>query len=232
MTETEMDQADGSLPKAIAETIGPKGYSSTSRISQQLAFLAELDRLKSVVRQSLLADRSRRENSAEHSWHLAIFALTLVEHAPTGVDAMHATRLLLVHDVVEIDAGDAPIHAAGLDRTALAKAEAQAASRIFSMLPPEQRDYLLALWLEFEAAETPEALYAKALDRFQPLFLNTLSGGGTWQENNVSEAQVIERYGPTIERGAPTLWAEAVKLVRKYFAELEQGHTMGRARQR
>ena len=232
MMETDMDQANGGYPQAIPETVEPKGYSPAPRIGQQLDFLAELDRLKSVVRQSPLADRSRRENSAEHSWHLAMFALTLVEHAPAGVDAMHATRLLLVHDVVEIDAGDSPIHAPGVDRTALAEAEAQAARRIFGLLPPGQRDNLLDLWQEFEAAETPEALYAKALDRFQPLFLNTLSGGGTWQENNVTEAQVMERYGPTIERGAPTLWAEAAKLVRQHFAELEQGHTVGWARQR
>ena len=226
MTEIEVEQADSDLPQAIPETGGPKSCSPASRICQQLAFLAELDRLKSIVRQSPLADRSRRENSAEHSWHLAMFALILAEHAPAGVDAMHATRLLLVHDVVEIDAGDAPIHAPGVDRTALARAEAQAACRIFGLLPPGQRNNLLALWQEFEAAETPEALYAKALDRFQPLFLNTLSGGGTWQENDLTEAQVIERYGTTIERGAPSLWAEAAKLVRQHFDDLERGQTV------
>lgn len=192
----------------------------TSRLKQQLAFLAELDRLKSVIRQSPLADRSRRENSAEHSWHLAMFALSLAEYAPLGVDVMHATRLLLVHDVVEIDAGDAPIHVAGVDKAALAEAEAHAACRIFGLLPSGQGAEFLELWQEFEAAETLEARYAKALDRFQPLFLNTISGGGTWQENNVTELQVLERYGPTIERGAPTLWTEAAKLVHHHFAKL------------
>lgn len=194
---------------------------TTSRIRQQFAFLAELDRLKTVIRQSPLSDRSRRENSAEHSWHLAMFALTLAEYAPSGVDAMHATRLLLVHDVVEIDAGDAPIHVAGVDKAALAEAEAHAAYRIFGLLPPEQNAEFLALWQEFEAAETPEARYAKALDRLQPLFLNTLTDGGTWQENGVTEVQVIERYGPTIDRGAPTLWVKAAELVRQHFAEAE-----------
>ena len=231
MTVADIEQADGSSPQPIPETAVPTNGSSTSRVSQQFAFLAELDRLKGVVRQSPLADRSRRENSAEHSWHLAMFALTLAEHAPAGVDAMHATRLLLVHDVVEIDAGDAPIHAPGVDKTALAEAEAQAARRIFGLLPPGQGNDFLAYWQEFEAAETPEARYAKALDRLQPLFLNTLSGGGTWQENNVTEAQVMERYGPTIERGAPALWAEAAKMVRQHFAELEPSHIGEQARQ-
>lgn len=189
------------------------------RIRAQLGFLAELDRLKTVIRQSPLADRSRRENSAEHSWHLAMFALTLAEHAAPEVDALHATKLLLVHDVVEIDAGDVPIHVAGGSKAALAEAEAQAARRIFGLLPPRQEAEFLALWQEFETAKTPEARYAKALDRLQPLFLNTLTDGGTWKENGVTEAQVMERYGPTIERGAPVLWAEAAKLVRQHFAQ-------------
>lgn len=191
---------------------------SDSAIQRQLAFLAELDRLKSVVRQSPLADRSRRENSAEHSWHLAMFALVLSDHAG-GVDALHVAKLLLVHDIVEIDAGDAPIHVAGADMAALAEAEQRAAERIFGLLPPEQGRELFGLWREFEAAETPAARFAKAIDRLQPLLLNVLAGGGTWTENGVSERQVMERYGPPIERGSPTLWREAAELVRKHFAE-------------
>ena len=118
--------------------------SKTEIIRKQLAFLAELDRLKSIIRQSPLINRSRRENSAEHSWHLALFALILSEHAE-DVDPLHVTKLLLLHDVVEIDAGDAPIHNSGIDRTALAKQEHAAAERIFGLLPRNQAEEMLAL---------------------------------------------------------------------------------------
>lgn len=185
-------------------------------IHQQLAFLAELDCLKSVVRQSPLINRVRKENSAEHSWHLAMFALVLTEHVE-GVDQATVIRMLLLHDIVEIDAGDAPIHSVGIDTGALQRAERNAAERIFGLLPPEQGQELLSLWLEFEEAATPSARFAKALDRLQPLFINTLTKGGTWTESGVTEQQVLERYGPTIERGSPALWEEAKKLVRSYF---------------
>ena len=188
-------------------------------VGRQLAFLAELDRLKSVVRQSPIVNRSRKENSAEHSWHLAMFALVLADSAPE-VDALHAVKLLLVHDIVEIDAGDAPIHVAGKDMAALARSERQAAERIFGLLPPGQGQEFLALWTEFEEARTPAARFAKALDRLQPLFLNTLTEGGTWAENGVTEQEVMERYGPTIEAGSPLLWQEASRLVRRHFARL------------
>ncbi len=184
---------------------------------RQLAFLAELDRLKSVVRQSPLINRSRKENSAEHSWHLAMFALVLSGHAP-DVDALHAAKLLLIHDIVEIDAGDAPIHVATKRRALLEQAERQAAERIFGLLPPEQGQELLSLWTEFEEARTPAARFAKALDRLQPLLLNTLTDGGTWAENGVTEQQVMDRYGPTIEAGSALLWQEVSKLVRQHFA--------------
>lgn len=192
-------------------------------IRQQLSFLAELDRLKSVVRQSPLADRSRRENSAEHSWHLALFALVLADHADEVVDAAHVVELLLLHDVVEIDAGDAPIHVSGTDKAALERAEYAAAERIFALLPPEQAARFLRLWHEFEAGKTPEARFAKALDRLQPLLLNILTGGGTWTENGVTEAQVAERYGPAIEGGSAVLWKEAASLVRQHFAKTITG---------
>lgn len=185
-------------------------------LRRQLAFLAEIDRLKSVVRQSPLVDRSRRENSAEHSWHLALFALVLAEHAP-ALDVAQVVRLLLVHDIVEIDAGDAPIHAVGQDMAALAEAEQAAARRLFGLLPAAQGAQMLALWQEFEAGETPEARFARALDRLQPLLLNTLTDGGTWTENDVEEQQVIECYGPAIARGSPALWQAAHALVREHF---------------
>ncbi|MBF2715984.1 HD domain-containing protein [Agrobacterium vitis] len=185
-------------------------------LRQQLAFLIELDRLKSIVRQSPLINKSRRENSAEHSWHLALFALTLPEHAE-GVDPLHVVKLLLLHDVVEIDAGDAPIHNQQVDRAALAEQEFAAAERIFGLLPDVQGQEMLALWLEFEEGKTPNACFAKALDRLQPLLLNTPTDGGTWAENGVSEQQVMERYGPAIEGGSPILWEQAKELVRAHF---------------
>jgi putative hydrolases of HD superfamily len=198
------------------DTEAPPAVSSMERLEMQFAFLAELDRLKSVIRQSPLINRSRNENSAEHSWHLAMFALVLSEYAE-GADTLHAAKLLLVHDIVEIDAGDAPIHTAGTDLASLAQAEHQAAERIFGLLPTPQSQELLSLWLEFEEARTPEARFAKALDRLQPLLLNTLTGGGTWAQNNVTESQVMERYGPAIEGGSPRLWQEAVRLVQRHF---------------
>ncbi len=186
------------------------------RIERQLAFLAELDKLKSVVRQSPLINRERRENSAEHSWHLALFALTLAEYAD-GVDALRVLKMLLVHDIVEIDAGDIPLHSTKRNQEHVTHAEGRAAKRIFGLLPPDQRDEVLSLWLEFEARETPNAQFAKALDRFQPLYLNTLTRGGTWTEHGLTELQVNERYGPLIERGSPALWKIAWALIQQHL---------------
>ena len=188
-------------------------------LRKQFEFLLELDRLKTIVRQSHIVNRSRRENSAEHSWHLSMFALVLGEHAAQRVDVLHAVRLLLVHDIVEIDAGDAPIHSSAAHKEDLRTAEMNAAKQIFGLLPVEQSEQMQALWLEFEEATTPAARFAKALDRLQPLLLNVMTEGGTWSENAVTERQVIERYGPTIEAGAPALWAAARELVASYFAK-------------
>ena len=188
-------------------------------LRKQFEFLLELDRLKTIVRQSHVLNRSRRENSAEHSWHLAMFALVLGEHAAQRVDVLHAVRLLLVHDIVEIDAGDAPIHSSTAHKEDVRTAEMNAAKRIFGLLPVEQAEQMQALWLEFEEATTPAARFAKALDRLQPLLLNVMTEGGTWSENAVTERQVIERCGPTIEAGAPALWAAARKLVANHFGE-------------
>src|SRR5262249_30957748 len=164
-------------------------------LKAQFDFLLELDRLKLVVRQSSLANGSRWENSAEHSWHLAMFALVLSEHADVQVNVAHAVRLLLVHDIVEIDAGDAPIHANTLSRPKLEAAEYRAAERIFGLLPTQQAQRLRDMWLEFEAGQSPEARFTKALDRLQPLLLNIVVGGGTWKENAITEQQVVDRYG-------------------------------------
>jgi putative hydrolases of HD superfamily len=190
-------------------------------LRQRMTFLAEIDGLKTVARQSKIADGSRRENSAEHSWHLAMFAVVLGDLAE-GVDVPRVIEMLLLHDIVEIDAGDTPIHAMS-DSAAQEAAEQAGARRIFGMLPNPDRQRLMALWHEFEEAESSDARFAKALDRMQPLLLNTLNGGGTWAENGVTEEQVYARYGPVIRRGSEPLWTYARGLVRQHFQTLDAG---------
>ncbi|MBD9526193.1 HD domain-containing protein [Paracoccus sp. PAR01] len=190
-------------------------------LSGQLAFLAEADRLKSVYRASTLCDASRRENSAEHSWHLALYALVMAGHAGEGVDIGRVIRMLILHDLVEIDTGDVPIHAqngAAHHGAAQMAAEDAAADRIFGLLPPAQGAEFRALWTEFEANETPDAVFAKSLDRAQPVMQNIASGGGSWVEYNVTYEQLVERVGLRIERGAPSLWHWLNESSRVYFA--------------
>ncbi|HEK0908718.1 HD family hydrolase [Pseudomonas parafulva] len=188
-----------------------------SPLEQQLEFLRQIDQLKSVRRQSPLLDQSRKENSAEHSWHLAMYALILNEHASGAVDSNRVIRMLLLHDIVEIDVGDYPIHG-GSSSQLQAEQEAEAAQRLFGLLPQPQATQMLELWQEFEQAETADARFAKALDRFQPLLINIFTGGGTWSESGVSRQQVIERYGPVIQRGAPELWALCERWIARHFA--------------
>lgn len=150
-------------------------------LSQRLAFLREIDRLKTVVRQSPILDRSRRENSAEHSWHLAMYALILKDYADDTVDVSRVIEMMLLHDIVEVDVGDNPIHL-NLPSDSPGDWEAAAAIRLFAVVPPDHGQALLTLWQEFEAAETADARFAKALDRAQPLVANVAVGGGTWSE--------------------------------------------------
>jgi putative hydrolases of HD superfamily len=181
-----------------------------TRLDSQLAFLDEADRLKCVTRATTLNDASRRENSAEHSWHIALYALTLAEHAPPGVSIDRVIRMLLLHDLVEIDTGDTPIHSQNGDAhgsAATADAEQRAADRIFGLLPPDQATAFRALWDEFEAAETPDAVFAKSVDRVQPVMANLASGGGTWTEYAVTRDQLESRVGAKVARGAPAIWA-------------------------
>jgi putative hydrolase of HD superfamily len=181
----------------------------TDRLAAQFAFLNEADRLKSVLRATTLVDGSRPENSGEHSWHLALYALILADQAAPDVDINRVIRMLLIHDLVEIDVGDVPIHSqngqahASEDTQA---AEARAADRIFGLLPPDLAQDLRALWQEFEAAQTPDALFAKSLDRVQPVMANLQSGGGTWITYNVTHDQLETRVGAKIAKGAPALW--------------------------
>ena len=190
------------------------------RLDAQFAFLNEADRLKSVLRATTLVDGSRRENSGEHSWHLALYALVLADQAGPGVDINRVIRMLILHDLVEIDVGDVPIHSAGglaHASTETQAAEARAADRIFGLLPRDIGNDLRALWDEFEAAQTPDAIFAKSLDRVQPVMANLMSGGGTWTQYGVTAQQLEDRVGVKVAKGAPALWAYVRTLTRSFF---------------
>ncbi|MEY3602626.1 MAG: hypothetical protein RL169_1870 [Armatimonadota bacterium] len=182
-----------------------------SRLEQQLEFLRVVDALKRVDRMTRLIQRSgetsRRENSAEHSWHLALMAMMLVEHANEPVDLARVLQMILVHDIVEIDAGDTFVYDAAA-MIGKAEREQQAAERIFGMLPDDQKAECLALWHEFEARETPEAKYASALDRLAGMLPNAANNGGTWNEHHVTVEQVTRR-NESIATGSDVLWDHA-----------------------
>lgn len=177
----------------------------TERLDAQIAFLSEADKLKSVLRASRLHDGSRYENSAEHSWHVMLFALVLGDQAGPDVRIDRVLKMLLLHDIVEIDAGDNPIHGS-VDEAAQTAAENAAADRLFGILPRDQAEAYRALWDEFEAAETADAQFAKAIDRFQTPIANLANGGGSWQDYGVTLAQMDTRVGGPVRRGAPGLW--------------------------
>ncbi|BAY32371.1 HD superfamily hydrolase [Nostoc carneum NIES-2107] len=183
----------------------------TDRLTQQIQFIIEIDRLKQILRQTLLIDGSRRENSAEHSWHLAIMAMTLAEYAPDGVDIVQAIKMLLIHDLVEIDAGDTFCYDVQAN-SSKAEKELQAASRLFGILPSDIGSELRLLWDEFEAGETPTAKFAAALDRIQPLLHNQQTKGGTWRIHGIRRDQVMKRVAP-VETGAPKLWPFVLQLI-------------------
>ncbi|MGJ8604677.1 MAG: HD domain-containing protein [Marivita sp.] len=188
-----------------------------SRLDQQMAFLNEADRLKSILRATTLCDGSRMENSAEHSWHIALYALVLTEHAEAPLDTAKILKMLLLHDLVEIDAGDAPVFGTH-DADDLAKREQAAADRIFGLLPDDQAQAFRAIWDEFEANLTPEAQFAKSIDRMQPPMQNLASGGGSWIDYNVSYDRFATQIGPKINHGAPKIWAWLQPKIATFFA--------------
>ena len=180
-------------------------------LERQFAFILELDHLKGVLRRNSLLDRSRRENSAEHSWHVALMALVLSEFAAEPVDTSRVIELLLVHDLVEIDAGDTFAYDVQ-GATTQAQREQTAADRIFGLLPDDQAQRLRARWDEFDAGETPEARFALALDRLMPMIHNALTEGSAWRANGVA-AEQVRRRAESITRGAPALGALANRLI-------------------
>lgn len=181
------------------------------RLDQQIQFILEIDRLKQILRQTLLTDGSRRENSAEHSWHLAIMAMLLAEYAPEPVDVLRVIKMLLIHDLVEIDAGDTFCYDVQGNQDKAAR-ELQAADRLFGLLSADQGAELRSLWDEFEAQITSEARFATALDRLQPLLHNQQTEGGTWRLHGVTRDRVMQRMAP-IEVGAPELWLYAQTVI-------------------
>jgi putative hydrolase of HD superfamily len=177
---------------------------NTERLHQQIAFILEIDKLKSVLRRTYLLHEPRHENSAEHSWHLAMMAMVLAEHANAEVNVLRVLRMLLVHDVVEIDAGDTYCYdAAGNDDKA--ERETVADRRIFGLLPGDQQAEMHALWTEFEARVTPEAKLAAALDRLMPILHNFHTEGRSWREHGITKTQVLERNRHSSE-GSEALW--------------------------
>lgn len=188
------------------------------RLDRQMNFLCEMDRLKSVLRATRLHDDSRFENSAEHSWHIAMYALTLAEYAPKGCDMTKVVQMLLLHDVVEIDAGDNPIHG-DYNKKEMEAKEQLAADRLFGLLPEDQAAQFRNLWDEFEAATSPEAKFAKALDRIPAPLANMDIGGGSWTEYNVTLEDLDQRVGTPIETGAPAMWNWLRPKIRDWFQQ-------------
>lgn len=174
------------------------------RLKQQISFILEIDKLKTIYRQSLITDKSRYENDAEHSWHLAIMAFLLAEHVEEEVDILKVIKMVLMHDLVEIDAGDTYCYdeKAKLDKR---EREEKCAKRIFEMLPKEQCQMMYDLWEDFELMETPEAKYAAALDRLQPVLLNYTADGKSWKDHGIFLDQVIERNG-RIKDSSEKIW--------------------------
>ena len=184
---------------------------TSERLARQIAFVVEADKLKTIVRRTPLTDNSRPENSAEHSWHLAVAAMALYEYAPKGTNLLRVLELVTVHDLVEIDAGDTFAYdaQAGIGKV---DRERVAAERLFGLLPSGEAERTRALWEEFEAAESPEARFANALDRLQALLQNMKAGGGSWVAHAVTRSQVLKRMEP-IRTAMPDVWPFVLEVI-------------------
>lgn len=180
-------------------------------LQRQIEFIKEIDKLKYIQRKTRLFNSDRHENDAEHSWHLAMMAMVLAEHSNTRVNLLRVIKMLLIHDIVEIDAGDTFLFDTKKDHVNT-KEELKAAKRIFGMLPKEQAEELVTLWLEFEEGKTEDAAFAKAMDRFEPMMQNASNEGGTWAEFNVPYETVVDKK-KKIAKGSETVWAYASNLL-------------------
>lgn len=184
----------------------------TERLEQQISFLCEIDKLKNVIRRTYLLDESRLENTAEHSWHVALAVLLLAEYASQKINVAHVCKMMLIHDVIEIDAGDTFLYdeAGNEDK---AEREQQAADRLFHLLPPDQAVDLRALWDEFEARQTPESQFARGLDRLMPLMHNYYTKGSTWRKHGVTSDMVLKQNS-IIKDASAELWDFALFIMK------------------
>ncbi|HEV7350094.1 HD domain-containing protein [Telluribacter sp.] len=181
------------------------------QLLKQIEFIKEIDKLKYIVRKTKLLNSDRHENDAEHSWHLAMMAIILSEHSNTPIDVLRVVKMLLIHDIVEVDAGDTFIYDTqkSHDNT---QEERQAAERIFGLLPDDQANELIAIWEEFEEQVTNEAKFARAMDRLEPLLQNVSNNGGTWNEFGISYDKVFHKK-QVIKQGSSRVWEYAEQLL-------------------
>ena len=184
---------------------------NTEDLLKQIAFIKEIDKVKYIQRKTKLFNSDRNENDAEHSWHLALMAIVLAEHSDEPIDVLKVVKMVLIHDIVEIDAGDVFIYDT-LKNHSNTDEERLAANRIFGLLPQKQAAEMIAVWEEFEAGETSEAKFAKSMDRLEPLLQNTSNNGGTWKEFDVNYEKVYEKKS-VIKNGSTTLWNYAEGLI-------------------
>jgi len=198
-----------------------KRFPMNPRLQKQIEFLVTIDRLKQVVRRNYLADASRPENTAEHSWHLGLMAMVLAEHASQPIDTARAVQMVLVHDIIEIEAGDTFAYDVEANKDK-AEREQKAAGNLFGLLPEDQAGEMIRLWEEFETNQTPEARFANALDRLLPLLQNYYGGGPSWKENQIRSDQVLQRNQP-VREGSETLYQMAVEIIQD---ALERGLLM------
>ena len=183
----------------------------TDKLLQQINFIKEIDKIKYIERKTKLFNSDRNENDAEHSWHLAMMTIVLAEHSDVPIDVLKVLKMVLIHDIVEIDAGDTFIYDTEKNHTNTEE-ERKAANRIFGMLPKEQADEFISIWEEFERGETSEAKFAKSMDRFEPLLQNVSNNGGTWTEFGVTYNKVYEKK-KEIKEGSSSLWSHAENLI-------------------
>lgn len=180
-------------------------------LKQQIAFIKEIDKVKYIQRRTKLFNSDRNENDAEHSWHLALMAIVLNQHANENIDLLKVVKMVLIHDIVEIDAGDTFIYDTRKSHSNT-DAERLAANRIFGLLPADQAAEFISIWEEFEAGETAEAKYARSMDRLEPLLQNTSNNGGTWAEYDVKYQSVYEKK-KIIKEGSEAVWKYAEELI-------------------
>jgi putative hydrolase of HD superfamily len=197
----------------------------TEDLLGQIAFIKEIDKLKYIQRKTKLFNSERNENDAEHSWHLALMAIVLADHSDAPIDVLKVVKMVLIHDIVEIDAGDVFIYDM-IKSHSNTDEERMAANRIFGLLPKNQAEELIAIWEEFEAGETNEAKFAKSMDRLEPLLQNTSNNGGTWKEFGVNYDKVYEKKS-VIKNGSKSLWNYAEGLINESVAKgiLKKGLT-------